>query len=130
MDAKQQACAHSSLILAYYFSPIIKALCVIKNMKIYGYIKDSAQEIPSELTEATLCVNSNELRDLAAFLEECANHDFVVTDIKKTTSKRSPSAPFITSSLQQEVSNKFKYAPKKTMKVPIPIIPPSIRARI
>ena len=51
------------------------------------------------------------------FLEECANHDFVVSNIKKTTSKRSPSAPFITSSLQQEVSNKFKYAPKKTMKI-------------
>ena len=51
------------------------------------------------------------------FLEECANHDFVVTDIKKTTSKRSPSAPFITSSLQQEVSNKFKYSPQKTMKI-------------
>ena len=51
------------------------------------------------------------------FLENCANYDFVITDIKKTTSKRSPSAPFITSSLQQEASNKFKFSPKKTMKV-------------
>lgn len=51
------------------------------------------------------------------FLEECANHDFVVSDIKKTTSKRTPSSPFITSSLQQEVSNKFKYSPQKTMKI-------------
>jgi DNA topoisomerase I len=51
------------------------------------------------------------------FLEKCANHDFVVNDITKTNSKRSPSSPFITSSLQQEVSNKFKYAPKKTMTI-------------
>ena len=51
------------------------------------------------------------------FLENCANHDFIVNGIKKTTSKRSPSAPFITSSLQQEVSNKFKYSPQKTMKI-------------
>lgn len=51
------------------------------------------------------------------FLEECANHDFIVTNIKKSNSKRSPSAPFITSSLQQEVSNKFKYSPQKTMKI-------------
>ena len=51
------------------------------------------------------------------FLEECANHDFIVTNIKKTTSKKSSSAPFITSSLQQEASNKFKYSPKQTMKI-------------
>ena len=51
------------------------------------------------------------------FLENCANYDFKITDIKKSTSKRSPSAPFITSSLQQEASNKFKFSPKKTMKV-------------
>ena len=51
------------------------------------------------------------------FLEKCANYDFIINDIKKTTSKRSASAPFITSSLQQEVSNKFKYSPSKTMKI-------------
>ena len=39
------------------------------------------------------------------FLENCANYDFKITDIKKSTSKRSPSATFITSSLQQEASN-------------------------
>jgi hypothetical protein len=31
MDAKQQACAHSSLSLACYFSPFIKALCFFMN---------------------------------------------------------------------------------------------------
>lgn len=51
------------------------------------------------------------------FLEQCANYDFKITDVKNTTSKRSPSSPFITSSLQQEASNKFKFSPKKTMKV-------------
>ena len=38
MDAKQQACAHSSLSLACYFPPFIKALCVpgrtVKNLSI------------------------------------------------------------------------------------------------
>ena len=50
-------------------------------------------------------------------LENCANYDFKVDTIKKTNSKRTPSSPFITSSLQQEASNKFKFSPKKTMQV-------------
>ena len=43
MDAKQQACAPSSLILACYFSPFIKALVVL-NMSVY-FKKSSIPEL-------------------------------------------------------------------------------------
>ena len=44
------------------------------------------------------------------------HYEFTVTNIKLQI-RRDHHAPFITSSLQQEVSNKFKYSPQKTMKI-------------
>ncbi len=43
------------------------------------------------------------------------NLNFEVEEIKTTTSKRSPSAPFITSTLQQEASNKLWWWVKQVM---------------
>jgi len=43
--------------------------------------------------------------------------DFVVSNIKKSTKKRNPKLPFITSSLQQEASTKLGFSAKKTMQV-------------
>ena len=45
------------------------------------------------------------------------NRDFVVTSVKKTEKKRSPAAPFITSTLQQEASRKLGFSATKTMSV-------------
>lgn len=41
----------------------------------------------------------------------------VVTDVVKKTKRRSPYPPFITSSLQQEASNRYGFSTKKTMMV-------------
>ncbi len=43
--------------------------------------------------------------------------DFTVSSIQKKQQKRSPAAPFITSSLQQEASRKLGFSTKKTMQV-------------
>jgi len=40
---------------------------------------------------------------------------FIVTEIKKTEKKRFPSAPFITSTLQQDSFNKLRFSATKTM---------------
>lgn len=48
-------------------------------------------------------------------LEICANASFKVGKINKKIAKRKPPAPFITSSLQQEASTKFRFSPKNTM---------------
>ncbi len=43
------------------------------------------------------------------------NDKFLLKDIVKKEKKRNPSAPFITSTLQQEASRKLNFSPKKTM---------------
>jgi len=45
------------------------------------------------------------------------NIDFVLQETKKSKSKRKPSAPFITSTLQQEASNKLGWWVKQVMQV-------------
>lgn len=52
-----------------------------------------------------------------AFLEQCANADFYISDIQKKPSKRKPAPPFETSSLQQEAVRKLKFPPSKTMRL-------------
>ena len=50
-----------------------------------------------------------------SFVQACQAATFTVEDLKKTPGKRSPSAPFITSSLQQEASKKFGFSVTQTM---------------
>lgn len=49
------------------------------------------------------------------FLQALIDSEFAITDIKKTPGTRSPSAPFTTSTLQQEASRKLGFSPKQTM---------------
>jgi DNA topoisomerase-1 len=51
------------------------------------------------------------------FLNNCKNAEFKVADISKKPSKRSPAAPFTTSTLQQEASRKFGFSVSQTMAV-------------
>ncbi|RLD45030.1 MAG: type I DNA topoisomerase [Bacteroidetes bacterium] len=50
-----------------------------------------------------------------AFLEDCKNHNFKVSKVEKKPAKRTPAAPFTTSSLQQEANRKMGYSVSKTM---------------
>lgn len=52
-----------------------------------------------------------------AFLSQCAGKAFKVNSIEKKPAKRSPSAPFTTSTLQQEASRKLGFPVAKTMMV-------------
>ncbi|MFA5916731.1 MAG: type I DNA topoisomerase [Candidatus Gracilibacteria bacterium] len=53
--------------------------------------------------------NDNEI------LKQTINLEFILNDIIKKDSKRSPGAPFTTSTLQQEASRKFGFGVKQTM---------------
>ena len=50
-----------------------------------------------------------------SFLNQCIDSNFKVKNIEKKPSKRSPSAPFTTSTLQQEASRKIGFSPSLTM---------------
>jgi DNA topoisomerase-1 len=51
------------------------------------------------------------------FLEKCQSAEFSIADIQKKPSKRTPAAPFTTSTLQQEASRKLGFSVSQTMSV-------------
>lgn len=55
--------------------------------------------------------------EAAAFLERCRTAEFTIGDIVNKPSKRSPAAPFTTSTLQQEASRKLGFSVSQTMSV-------------
>jgi len=62
--------------------------------------------------EGTKCDNED---DAAKFLQSCAGAKYTVRDIQVRPGKRTPAAPFTTSTLQQEASRKLGYGVSKTM---------------
>lgn len=55
--------------------------------------------------------------DAEAFLDACKNTDFVIEDIQTRPTRKSPAAPFTTSTLQQEAARKLGYSVSQTMMV-------------
>lgn len=68
-----------------------------------------------ELLEAELPKRFAKKEEATAFLNDCLNSSFAVKDIVKKPGKRTPAAPFTTSTLQQEASRKMGYSVSKTM---------------
>jgi DNA topoisomerase-1 len=54
-------------------------------------------------------------KEAEEFLKSCSTSDFIVDDVEKKPVKRSPAAPFYTSTLQQEASRKLRYSVSRTM---------------
>lgn len=65
--------------------------------------------------EAELDKRFDTEQEASAFLEKCVQAVFTVQDITKKPSKKSPAAPFTTSTLQQEASRKLGYSVSQTM---------------
>lgn len=57
----------------------------------------------------------NDSESAEQFLQSCINADYTVGDIQVRPGKRTPAAPFTTSTLQQEASRKLGYSVSKTM---------------
>jgi len=55
--------------------------------------------------------------DAEQFLQDCINADFDVKSLDTRPTKRSPAAPFTTSTLQQEASRKLGYSVARTMQL-------------
>src|SRR5438045_1264553 len=57
----------------------------------------------------------NRVEDAESFLQSCIGSDYIVADIQVKPAKKSPAAPFTTSTLQQEASRKLGYSVSRTM---------------
>ncbi|MDR0420660.1 MAG: type I DNA topoisomerase [Prevotellaceae bacterium] len=67
--------------------------------------------------KATLTSDFKTEKEANDFLERCKDAIFTVENTDKKPSKKSPSAPFTTSTLQQEASRKFRFSVAQTMRI-------------
>ena len=67
--------------------------------------------------KATLMSDFKTEKDAFEFLEKCKNAIFTVESVDKKPAKRTPPAPFTTSTLQQEASYKFRFSVAQTMNI-------------
>jgi len=65
--------------------------------------------------KAKLPKNFGSREEAEAFLNSCIGAEFKVTDLQTKPAKKSPAAPFTTSTLQQEASRKLYFPVAKTM---------------
>jgi DNA topoisomerase-1 len=56
-------------------------------------------------------------KEAMAFLEKCKSAEFKIDDLVTKPAKKSPAAPFTTSTLQQEASRKLGYSVARTMSI-------------
>lgn len=83
------------------------------SFKVDGiFLNNEKQEIAAKLKKEF----ANE-QDAEAFLEQLKETEFKVLDVQKKAGTRSASAPFTTSTLQQEASNRLGYGVTATMRV-------------
>ncbi|HET6990420.1 MAG TPA: type I DNA topoisomerase, partial [Bacteroidia bacterium] len=67
--------------------------------------------------KAELKNNFKNVGEARAFLEKCKTATFSISSLETKPAKKSPSAPFTTSTLQQEASRKLGFSVKRTMTV-------------
>ena len=89
----------------------------INNFEAKSSFKTTANfmSVSDESFTAELDKRFETIDEARKFLKVCTNKDFIVSKVEKKPSKRSPSAPFTTSTLQQEASRKIGFSPSLTM---------------
>lgn len=70
-----------------------------------------------EAFKAELAERFAKQEDAEKFLQDCIGADFKINSLDTRPSKRSPAAPFTTSTLQQEASRKLGFSVGRTMQV-------------
>ena len=66
---------------------------------------------------ATLDKDFKKAEEVKSFLESCKNAKYTIADIETKPWKKTPSAPFTTSTLQQEASRKLWFSVSRTMQI-------------
>ena len=91
----------------------------IQEFKTEAHYKVIAEfsNVEGKKFKATIPKNFNTKKAAEDFLNSCAKADFSIADLTKKPAKKSPAAPFTTSTLQQEASRKLGFPVAKTMQV-------------
>ncbi len=98
-------------------------LLVEREREIIGFKASSSYRVVGLFNtgKSTLKAELNKrfdtLEEAEAFMQHCVDAQYTVKDITKKPLKRSPAAPFTTSTLQQEASRKFGFSVSQTMTV-------------
>lgn len=95
-------------IMAFTPTPFFKLQAYFEEKNDKGRAIRFRAEAADKITNAT---------DAETFLNSCIGANYTVKKIEVKPTKRSPSAPFTTSSLQQEASRKLYMSVNKTMQV-------------
>jgi len=93
----------------------IRAFNAVGSYKIVAYFyvtDDSGKKVTFKAERPT---NFKTEKEAENFLKEVVGATFKVTSIEKKPGKRTPAAPFTTSTLQQEASRKLGFSVSKTM---------------
>ena len=99
-------------------------LIVERERSILNFIAETHYKVVAQFAnnegkmfKATIPKNFDSKEAAENFLKSCANAAFSIADLTKKPAKKSPAAPFTTSTLQQEASRKLGFAVGKTMQV-------------
>jgi DNA topoisomerase-1 len=80
--------------------------------KVAALFTSGGKEVKAELNK-----RFTQEEEARAFLEKCAGSDFIISNLETKPAKKSPAAPFTTSTLQQEASRKLGFSVAQTMTV-------------
>ncbi len=104
-------------------SPVVR-LVVEREREITAHKPDITYKVKAklsnksdELFEAKLNKSFEQTTEARSFAHELLGASLTVSSIESKPSKRSPKAPFITSTLQQEASQKLGFSVKRTMSI-------------
>ncbi|MFN8350752.1 MAG: type I DNA topoisomerase [Flavobacteriales bacterium] len=99
-------------------------LIVEREREILGFAEKSAFRVQAELLANGRSLVKAELperfateAEAMAFLQGCVGSTFTVRATEKKPGKRTPAAPFTTSTLQQEASRKLGFSVDRTMRI-------------
>ncbi|MCK0108674.1 type I DNA topoisomerase [Flavobacteriaceae bacterium S0825] len=97
-------------------------LIVEREREIQAFNPEASYRIDAEFSneegqtfKAKLPKNFSTKAEAQKFLEDNINANFKVADLEKKPAKKSPAAPFTTSTLQQEAARKLGYSVSRTM---------------
>ena len=99
-------------------------LIVEREKEITNFVSESTYKISAYFLNADQKVFKADLPkrfkskdEAASFLQACSNSTFTISSLTKKPAKKSPTAPFTTSTLQQEASRKLGFTVSQTMSV-------------